>query len=801
MMTRLQRGTSSIRWAWQLLLLAALAVYPPLKHNIGALAYDAGTVHVYRGVVYSDAVSQGAQYPRWVQFLHLGLGSPLFTFLAPLPYAGMDLLYRLGLPHPIGWKVMIALGLLAACTGMYLLIRELTGRSWAALVAAAAFLYAPYVLRNAFERGSPEAFGTFLYPWVLWGLLHLAKRPTAGRFLLAAGLWAVCIASHVLAPLMLAPLALMLATFLAWRYRTATPLLALLAGGLMTAFIWLPMAAEQRWVHVDRDFQAAFASPASNPLPLDRLLAAPSLYDVARDNNSTGDRVGLWQVLCLVIGVPTAIYAWRRGRRGLALAATLTTVAGLLLFWMFTSSSDPLWRLLDPILQRLQYRSRLMGIQALVVAILTGICFALVPRRWERPIGLALIALLIASALPSLYVELQHRYAPFDDRVTLQQVRRAEVGSGGTAFTSFSEFMPRWRISPPGQAVAEQPGSWGTGAVPAMFDPQDEPLADPPAGVEITSARVGPDAWDLAVQTSQPTTLTLHLLYYPRWEAFVDGAAAPLSPEPGSGYAQLGVPSGAHQITLRYGTTRAELLGWAIALLTLLAVVGLAFYERFRRVTSPRTALTSSPSAAGAGRSSPGEATAMSLPWWLLTGLTAAFVFKVSYVDASTTWLRCVSTPDRVCGAQATVDVPFSGAPRLRGYTAPRAALKPGDVARVNLYWQGEPGVSKRLASFVHIRNSQKGWPMNPRTGNELWAQDEHEAPGGLLTTEYLPGRLYLDEFRVRLPDDMPPGDYFLEVGLADLATSEQLEPQADAVKPPLGILWRSILLPSLQVR
>jgi hypothetical protein len=58
-----------------------------------------------------------------------------------------------------------------------------------------------------------------------------------------------------------------------------------------------------------------------------------------------------------------------------------------------------------------------------------------------------------------------------------------------------------------------------------------------------------------------------------------------------------------------------------------------------------------------------------------------------------------------------------------------------------------------------------------------------------------------LDEFRVRLPGDMPPGTYFLEIGWADSTTGEQLDPQPDAVKPPLSVLWRSILLPSIEVR
>jgi hypothetical protein len=791
---------SYFRWAWLLSILAAFAIYPALSQDIGARAYDAATVHIYQGVVYSDAVSGGSIYPRWVQFLHLGLGSPLFTFRAPLPYAGMDLLYRLGLSHPTGWSVLIAVGLLAACAGTYLLVKELTERTWAAAVSAVVFLYAPYVLRNAFERGSPEALGTFLYPWVLWGLLCVARRPTGGRFLLAGALWALCIASHVLAPLMLAPAALLVGVLLAWRYRTAMPLLALLAGGLLTAFIWMPMAAEQRWVHVERDFQAAFASPANNPLPLDRLLAPPAVYDVLRDNNSTGDRLGWWQALCLLIGVPVTIVAWRRGRRDLALLAGVTTIAGVLFFWMLTSAANPLWQVLDPLLGRLQYRSRLMGMQALVAAILTGACFALLPQKWERRLGLGLIALVIATALPSLFVGLQHRYAPFDGEVTLQQVRQAEIATGGTAFTSFGEFMPRWRTLPLDQAAADRLEASSAGAPAAVFEAGNSPLADPPAGIEVKSARVSSDAWDMALESTQATTLTLHLLYYPRWEASVDGAATPLYPEAATGYAQVRMPAGAHQLALRYGSTPAEGIGWVISLLALAAILSTAIWRRSG--PSSRRMPPSHPAGAGdAGDPSPAAAMGMAPPWWLLAGVTGVLVFKIGYVDNSTTWLRCVSTADRVCGAQAAVDVPFGDAPRLRGYAASQSAFRPGDDVQVRLYWQGTPDPSRRFASFVHIRNSQKGWPMNPHTDNELWAQDEHETPAGLFTTEYLPGRLYLDEFRVTLPVDMPPGEYFLEVGWSDLSTGEQVEPQADAVKPPLGILWRSVLLPNIRVR
>ena len=55
--------------------------------------------------------------------------------------------------------------------------------------------------------------------------------------------------------------------------------------------------------------------------------------------------------------------------------------------------------------------------------------------------------------------------------------------------------------------------------------------------------------------------------------------------------------------------------------------------------------------------------------------------------------------------------------------------------------------------------------------------------------------------FRVPVPKDVPPGEYFVEVGWFNPENGEQLEPQPETVQPPLRILWRSILLPPVQVR
>lgn len=777
------------RWIWLVAVLMSFVLWPTLTRNIAVLAYDAAMEHVPRGVVFSQAISDGVLYPRWTQFLHWGLGSPLFTFQPPLPYYGLDLLYRLGVAHPIGWRLLMAAGLLTAFAGAYLLLRAVTGQKWPAVVAGAAYMYAPYVIRDALERGSNEAYGVFLYPWVLWGVVWVARRPSVARFAVATLAWAACIASHVLAPLMLLPFALAAAAYLAWRHRSWSPPGVLLAGALLTAAAWMPMIPEQGHVHVERDFSQAEAVPARNPIPLDALLAPPAVYDTMRDNNGTGDRFGVVQAVVLIAGLPATAIAWARRRHAPAAALGACTLAGLLLFWMLTAASDPLWNMpaVGPLLAHLLYRTRLMGVLSLAAACTAGALVALFSTRRRRIIGLALAGLLILAALPSLYVEYQHRYGSFEARLDLADVRAIEIATGGKALTAFGEFTPRWRTAPFDQALLHE---LGTG-----HNPQQKPLRNSPDEIQVRAARVTSSAWDLEVIARQATTVTFYLLYYPRWRAWLDGGPAMLRPEADSGYAQLDLPAGRHRIALRYGRTAAESTGLVISGLSLLALLGMTGWVSVNRLRHGRPLATGSPGdRAESDHSTPP-------PVWLLSAATAFLVLKFAYIDGTTTWLRCTSTPTRVCEAQATVNIPFPGGPRLRGYAVSSYKAAPGQALRVTLFWQGETGQQKRLASFVHVRNSQPNQSVNPRTGSDIWAQADQVTPGGLPTEAYKSGRLYKDDHRVALPEDMPAGEYYLEVGLADPATGEQLDPEPAAVQPPLRILWRSVLLPSVSVR
>jgi len=152
-----------------------------------------------------------------------------------------------------------------------------------------------------------------------------------------------------------------------------------------------------------------------------------------------------------------------------------------------------------------------------------------------------------------------------------------------------------------------------------------------------------------------------------------------------------------------------------------------------------------------------------------------------------------------LCNAAAIVDVEFTGGPHLRGYTISDQRVAAGGSLLLTLYWQGNASEGVKLATFVHVRPGP-GQPGNPQNPGGHWAQDEHFNPGGRENVEFWRDQVYVDQVLLQLPAEIPPGDYLLEVGWFNPETGEQLEPRPETVQAPLSILWRSILLPSLQV-
>jgi hypothetical protein len=81
----------------------------------------------------------------------------------------------------------------------------------------------------------------------------------------------------------------------------------------------------------------------------------------------------------------------------------------------------------------------------------------------------------------------------------------------------------------------------------------------------------------------------------------------------------------------------------------------------------------------------------------------------------------------------------------------------PGGALRVALEWRTPVEIQDSYVVFTHLVDQNE----------TLWSQYDSVPGGGLLPmTSWEPGETIRDRFAIRLPDDLPPGEYILRIGL-----------------------------------
>lgn len=237
---------------------ALLGVAAAHVHLLEGVPFGHDTVsHLWGSWAFAREVAGGDLHPRWLH--QIGLGTPLLQFYGPLTYYALLPFAALG----VGWPGVLAAGstlfAAAAAVAMYHAVGAWVPDRRAALVAAAAYAFAPYRLLDASYRFALAETAAFaLLPLVL---LVSTRRARQARPM--GALPAVAAAALVLTH----PLSAMIALLghLAWLAAEAAlerpgwrPLLrravrlggSWLLGGALAAFFVLPALAEMRFTSV-----------------------------------------------------------------------------------------------------------------------------------------------------------------------------------------------------------------------------------------------------------------------------------------------------------------------------------------------------------------------------------------------------------------------------------------------------------------------------------------------------------------------------------------------------------------------
>ncbi len=114
---------------------------------------------------------------------------------------------------------------------------------------------------------------------------------------------------------------------------------------------------------------------------------------------------------------------------------------------------------------------------------------------------------------------------------------------------------------------------------------------------------------------------------------------------------------------------------------------------------------------------------------------------------------------------QTSAEYRFSEGFSLSGYNLPTDTVARGDLS-LDFLWETNNAVDSQLVQFVHLLQVD---------GDEFAVFDQELFGGRFPTQDWPSGMAVMDEWTITLPDDLPPGEYNVYMGMYDPVTVERM--------------------------
>ncbi len=740
-----------------LLLALALSAFAiiPLALKPGLPAGHDTALHAYRAAEMLRSWERGLIFPSWAEGMYFGFGSPLFHFYARLSYFITALLQiGLGVDAIDAMRWLTLLCLLGCGAGMYLFCARRSGKL-GAILASMVYVYSPYLMyTETWARGAlPELLAFALFPFLLWRIDALRDKPGPLNFLLVGLLQVALINAHNLMALALTGLAfawLLFETLVQRLNREASQLeardggvaiLALLLGIGAAATFWLPVLLESESARLENATDYWITDGSRSFVSLEALLSPVALADAGDINGLSAQlNLGLAQWTIAALGVVSALPLYVRGFRSwhpqTFLGALGFAIFACALIIMTQPSAAPLWNAMRP-LQYLQFPWRLLGPAAACLAILAslnGLWLRRLPARPRAFVIALLFALPPIASIPLLYVP-EWNIDSLDTSVAALHAEEYEGRNMGT--TSTHEYLPRdSERFPDSNASLRQ--DYSDGYPIDKFN-----RATLPAGAEAELLHNSPQTLEWRITTDQRFVAEIFNLHWLGWRAEIDGQALAIDPAANGGTISVEIPvtSGDSGGILRVylGSTPARDAAAAVSALAICCAI-FAAWALTRRQRSARP-----------------YASAMPLPPFAIPGLVAALCIAVICLligfREGVAWIK--SPPGSALPAQVRRLFSLDDTIQFIGYSLNSEALRPGDRLTLDIWWYALERPKLHFRSFLHLSREGK-----------IYAQIDKLSPPEPGAPAWGPEGNIRDRYELRLPEELPAGDYELFAGL-----------------------------------
>jgi hypothetical protein len=540
------------------LLLAVLAGLPLFRGKV--LNSHDSSFYPPRTTVFYSGLINGYILPRWTQEFAAGYGEPYFNFNAPLLYYINSFFCLLGFGPIKALNLSLFALLLASGLAMYFFASEFFGKT-GGLVAATAYLFAPFTLLNLYVRGSYAEFsGIAFIPLTLWLFYKAQHTQRINDLLFGSAAFALMLLTNNTVSLMATPILALLICLNALRRKSLATFIRGAAGltlGLMlSAFFWLPSVAEKSYVQTDKLLQGQW-SYLNHFVYFQQLLTSAwgYGYSVRGVNDGLSFHIGYAHLALTIVSIFLLFKRFNRnpGQERVWIAFFLTVI-GLAIFFV-TESSLFVWQQVK-LLQYLQFPWRFLILVSVATSFLCGAAVLVVRQNllFSRIVPVVFIAGILlfnySHAKPQGYHNLTDEAFSNNNIVR----NRLEVSIA-------NEFRPRWAaIDPPDPA---------SGILPVLE--KDTQYVETYSSA--TTHRFRTDRQKEAL-------VQLNIHYFPGWQVFIDGRETGIDFSNKYGLIAFSLPAGPHEIEAKFVNTPVRTIAELTSITGMVLLLSAVFFRK-----------------------------------------------------------------------------------------------------------------------------------------------------------------------------------------------------------------------------
>src|SRR5579872_3328328 len=136
-----------------------------------------GETHTARIAQYYNAIKDGQYPPRIAESLYNYLGSPIFVYIYPIPYALGALIHATGFSYVNTFKILMSLGFIFSGLFSYFWFKEVFKSEKAAFAGAMFYTWVPYRFLLIYVRASlSEVIAYAFLPLALYSFTKLTTK-------------------------------------------------------------------------------------------------------------------------------------------------------------------------------------------------------------------------------------------------------------------------------------------------------------------------------------------------------------------------------------------------------------------------------------------------------------------------------------------------------------------------------------------------------------------------------------------------------------------------------------------------